>query len=99
MTSPMTPEEVDALARKRAGAKMGWYTHALVFTLINLYWFLASDLGFGYKTWSPKLLLGWGLGLALHFIAVFVLGGGSSLRERMVQKERERLQREQNRMP
>jgi CheY-like chemotaxis protein len=39
-------------------------------------------------------LLGWGLGLALHGVSVFVLGSGSGLRERMVQKERERLQRQ-----
>jgi hypothetical protein len=32
--------------------------------------------------------------LALHGISVFVLGSGGGLRERMVQKERERLQRE-----
>jgi hypothetical protein len=30
-------------------------------------------------------------------VAVFVLGGGSGLRERLVERERERLQREQNR--
>jgi hypothetical protein len=39
--------------------------------------------------------MGWGLGLALHGIAVFLLGSGGSLRERMVARERERLQREQ----
>jgi hypothetical protein len=35
--------------------------------------------------------LGWGLGLAVHGLLVFVLGTGSGLRERMVQRERERL--------
>jgi hypothetical protein len=33
----------------------------------------------------------------LHFISVFVLGKGSSFRDQMVQRERERIQREQNR--
>ena len=42
-------------------------------------------------------LLGWGLGLALHGISVWLLGAGGNLRERMVQTERERLQREQDR--
>jgi hypothetical protein len=31
----------------------------------------------------------------LHGLAVFVLGAGSSLRENLVEKERERLQRQQ----
>ena len=42
-------------------------------------------------------LLGWGLGLALHGISVWLLGAGGNVRERMVQSEREHLQREQDR--
>jgi len=39
-------------------------------------------------------MFGWGFGLLLHGVSVFLLANGSGLRERMVQKERERLQRE-----
>jgi len=93
---PMTPEDIDQLARKRAGAKLGWYTHAAAFTVVNLVLFGMSRYGFGNRPWSVFPLLGWGLGLALHGISVFVLGTGSGLRERMVQKERERLQRQRD---
>jgi len=93
----MTPEDIDQLARKRAGAKLGWYAHAAVFTLVNLMLWGMSRYGFGNRPWSVYPLLGWGLGLALHGISVFVLGTGSGLRERMVQKERERLQRQHDR--
>lgn len=92
----MTPDDLDQLARKRAGAKLGWYTHAAVFAVVNLVLFGMSRYGFGDRPWSVYPLLGWGLGLALHGISVFVLGTGSGLRERMVQKERERLQRERD---
>lgn len=91
---PIAPDDLEKLARKRAGAKLGWYTHAIVFTLVNLLLFGMSQYGFGHRPWSLFPLMGWGLGLALHGIAVFVLGSGSNLRERMVQKERERLERE-----
>lgn len=91
---PLSPEELDHLARKRAGAKLGWYSHAAVYVLVNLFLFSLSEYGFGSRRWSLAPLLGWGLGLALHGVAVFVLGSGSGLRERMVQKEREKLQRE-----
>ncbi|WP_198509210.1 2TM domain-containing protein [Acidovorax sp. 69] len=94
---PITPDDIERLARKRAGAKLGWYTHAAVFTLVNLVLFGLSRYGFGNRPWSVFPLLGWGLGLALHGISVFVLGTGSGLRERMVQKERERLQRQRDR--
>lgn len=96
MPHPLTPDDLDQLARKRAGAKLGWYTHAAAFTVVNLVLFGMSRYGFGDRPWSVYPLLGWGLGLALHGISVFVLGTGSGLRERMVQKERERLQRERD---
>ncbi len=94
MNTPATPEEIDRIARKRAGAKLGWYTHAAVYVLVNLFLFVisADGLGTGRRPWSMFPALGWGLGLVLHGVAVFVLGTGSGLRERMVQREREKLQ-------
>jgi hypothetical protein len=90
----LTPEDIDALARKRAGAKMGWYIHATIYVLVNLYWYMTMNVS------SFKPLLGWGLGLALHGVSVFMLGKGSSMRERMVQRERDRiLHEQQNRGP
>lgn len=96
MSTPLTPEEIDRLARKRAGAKLGWYIHATVFVLVNLFWLAMSDYGVGSRAWSFKPMLGWGLGLVLHGLGVFVLGAGGDLRERMVQRERERLQARNN---
>lgn len=99
MNTPLTPEELDQLARKRAGAKLGWYAHATLYVVINLAMLAFSKYGFGSRAWSPFPLFGWGLGLALHGISVFVLGTGSGLRERMVQQEREKLQRQQDGTP
>jgi hypothetical protein len=94
MNAPLNPEQIEALARRRASAKLGWYVHATVYVLVNLAMFAMSRYGLGTRPWSVFPVLGWGLGLALHGISVFVLGKGSSLRERMVQKERERLMRQ-----
>lgn len=95
--TPMNPEELDRLARKRANAKLAWFFHATVYVVVNLFLFAMSEYGFGQRAWSIKPLLGWGLGLALHGASVWLLGAGGDLRERMVQKERERLQRDQDR--
>lgn len=95
MNTPLTPEELERLARRRAGAKLGWYVHATVYVLVNIVIFAMSHYAFGTRPWSVFPLLGWGFGLAMHGISVFMLGTGSSLRERLVQKERERLQRQQ----
>lgn len=93
-SQPLSPEDIERLARKRAGAKLGWYAHAALYVVVNLLLFAMSQYAFGHRPWSVLPLLGWGLGLALHGISVFLLGAGGDLRERMVQKERERLQRE-----
>jgi hypothetical protein len=94
MNPQLSTEEIERLARKRAGAKLGWYVHATVYLLVNLVVFAMSSHGFGHRTWSVFPLLGWGLGLALHGVSVFMLGG---LREHLVERERERLQRAQDR--
>jgi len=96
-STTLSPEDIDRLARKRAGAKLGWFFHAAVFVAVNLFIFSMSVYGFGERAWSIKPFLGWGLGLALHGASVWLLGAGGSVRERMVDKERERLQREQDR--
>ena len=94
MNTPLAPEELDRLARKRGSAKLGWYTHASLYLVINHGMFAMSTSGFGSRSWSPFPLFGWGLGLALHGISVFLPGAGSGLRERMVQQEREKLHRQ-----
>ena len=93
----MTPEDIEQLARRRANAKLGWYMHALVFVLVNAVIFMMSRYAFGDRPWSVYPLLGWGLGLVLHAVSVFVLGSGSGFRERMVQRELEALKRRQKR--
>jgi hypothetical protein len=90
------PDEIERLAHKRAGAKLGWYVHAVVYVVVNLFIFAISRYGFGTRPWSIYPLLGWGLGLVLHGVSVFMLGAGGDLRERLVQKERDRLQRQRD---
>ncbi|MDP2418915.1 MAG: 2TM domain-containing protein [Hydrogenophaga sp.] len=41
--------------------------------------------------WSLWPAAGWGFGLLMHGMGVFGFGPGSALRERMLERERERL--------
>ena len=87
-TTTMNPHD-ERLARKRAGAKMGWYIHASVYVAVNLLLVgLAATSG---RNWAVFPLLGWGLGLAIHGFVVFIVTGGAGLHERLVQQERRRL--------
>lgn len=95
--SPLPDPDLERLARKRAGAKLGWYVHALVYLAVNGGMLLAWQLGLRSRPWPLPPMLGWGLGLALHGISVFMLADGSAWRERLVERERERLRRERDR--
>jgi hypothetical protein len=88
-STALPDSRLEQLARKRAGAKLGWYIHATVYLLVNLL-LVALSLSSG-RHWAVFPLLGWGLGLAVHGAVVFLLAGGAGLHERLVQQERERL--------
>ena len=82
--------DLERLARRRAGAKLGWYIHAAVYLAVNL--MLAFLASMGDRNWAIYPALGWGLGLAIHGAVVFLVTGGAGLHERLVQQERKRLQ-------
>ena len=85
----MTVDEIENLARKRANAKAGWLVHAGIYILVNTV--LVSLSLWQGRNWSVFPALGWGLGLLIHSIAVWCTGVGSTLRERLVERERRAL--------
>lgn len=89
MNNPATTDTIERLARRRAGAKLGWYIHAGVYIAVNLLLALLSAMS--DRHWVMFPALGWGLGLAIHGVVVFVLTGGGGLHDRLVRQERERL--------
>lgn len=88
-SSAALPDELEKLARKRAGMRMGWFIHLLVFVSVNL--LLAIVSAASGEPWMIAPSLGWGLGLAIHGAVVFLRSGGSGLHEALVARERERL--------
>lgn len=94
MSTPMSEEELQQIAEKRVAARLGWYWHFAAWAAVNLFLFLKSSYGMGHGGWSLGPLLGWGLGVALHGISVFVVGKHGGLRDRMVAAERERILRD-----
>ncbi len=87
-TSQHTPD-IERLARRRAKVKLGWYFHAGIYILVNL--LLASLSALGGRHWAVYPALGWGLGLAIHGLAVLLVTHGHPLHERLVARERQRL--------
>ena len=90
-TPPLSNPQLERLAQRRASAKMGWFSHAAVYVAVNLGLALASLLS--GRSWMSGPLLGWGLGLALHGLAVWLSGPKDALRQRMLEHERAALNR------
>jgi hypothetical protein len=89
-SSSRSAGDTERLARRRARAKLGWYVHAAVYLLVNLGLVLLS-LQHG-RTWAAYPLLGWGVGLLIHGVVVFIAIPGGSLYERLLARERRALQ-------
>lgn len=83
------PERIEQLARRRAKAKLGWFFHAAVYVAVNL-GLIAVSVANGQR-WAIFPLLGWGIGLAFHGIAVWLLQPGGDLLEHLVDRERSKL--------
>jgi hypothetical protein len=82
--------DIESRARRRVGMKLGFYTHAVVYVVVNLGLFAISSVS-GRGNWHVWPLLGWGLGLAIHGIVTFISLSGEGVRERMLEREIERL--------
>ena len=90
-TARLTDDQLERLAYRRARARMGWITHAVVFVAVNLL-LAAIPLATGH---APRAFgiatLAWGFGLAMHGLAVLASGSGAALIDRMAARERARL--------
>jgi hypothetical protein len=86
----MQDQRLEHRARRRAAAKLGWYAHATIYLVVNL---ALATLAFAQgRDWAVYPALGWGLGLAIHGVVVFIVTGGGGLLNRLVAHERRRLQ-------
>jgi hypothetical protein len=91
MRHDLTPEaRLERTARRRAGAKMGWFIHACVFVVVNLA--VAMMAAAAGRDWIVYPSMGWAIALTIHGVVVFFVTGGAGLHDRLVQRERERLQ-------
>lgn len=79
-------------ARERVAALKGFYTHLAVFILVNAGLLSINLLATPGNWWFHWPLLGWGIGLAAHALAVYGAVGrwGREWEERMIREEMER---------
>ena len=79
--------EVYQKAKKRVEAKIGFYTHLLVYVGVNILLIAINLITSREYFWFKWPLIGWSVGLFFHALAVFAFSEGSAIKERMIQKE------------
>ncbi len=88
-----TDDKLRRTAERRVKQKMGFMIHAGIFLLVNLGLAAINWVGGGPR-WHLWPLAGWGIGLAIHGIVTIVSLRGEGTRERMLEREIERLKRD-----
>lgn len=70
-------QEKLAKVKKRVESIKGFYIHALVYVLVNAglicLYFLAKISDPATPFWPLFTMVGWGIGLAIHGVSVFIL--------------------------
>lgn len=79
-------DPLERTAQRRAKAKMGWYIHASVYIVVNLFLaFLSSRSNYA---WAVFPAMGWGLGLLIHGLAVWFAMPGGGFYNQLLERER-----------
>ncbi|MGB9372504.1 MAG: 2TM domain-containing protein [Halobacteriota archaeon] len=83
--------ELTQMARRRAEAKVAFYTHFAIYVVVNigliaLWWFT----GAGFP-WFIFVIIFWGIAIVVQGSRLYI---GTGMTERMAERELERLKRE-----
>ncbi|MDY6795962.1 MAG: 2TM domain-containing protein [Actinomycetota bacterium] len=95
---PVPPggETLREKAEKRVNQRVGLLYHIGTYVVVNAFLVVIWALtGAGYP-WFLWVMAGWGVGLLINIVAYFSGSKGEAARERMLQKEMDRIKREQD---
>lgn len=87
----MDRPEMERLARRRAGRKMGFIIHATVFLLVNAALYAINQQFTPRVVWSFWPLGGWAIGLAIHGFVVYAFAPGGGLSKLLIVAELRKL--------
>lgn len=85
-------QSIEARAASRVRRKLGFYTHAFIFVVVNVALFAVNSMT-GEPRWAHFPMFGWGLGLAIHGLVTLLSLQGEGVRRTMLTREIEQLRR------
>lgn len=81
-------------AKKRAENKIGFYIHLAIYTGVNAILAVIDLASSPEKLWFYWPLAGWGIGVLLHWFAVFYTPVNFNIKKNMIKRELEKIERE-----
>jgi hypothetical protein len=90
-------EDLEKLAKQRASEKIDFFTHLVVFVLVNALLLVVNLVTSPNSLWVVWVLLGWGIGLVVHGANVFIVEGMfDGFKDRLVESELKKLKSKNN---
>ena len=86
-------QELRQEARKRAQVKLSFFGHLAIYGVVNIFLAVVNLLTAPDALWFYWPLLGWGVGLVAHGIAVYATHIGQNLLGRLEKGEMDRLRK------
>lgn len=85
-----TPQTLESRAERNVERKIGFLIHLAVYIGVNSLLVSLNAMQHIGVPWSAGPLIGWGIGLFFHGLAVFVRTTGATWKQRMIEREIER---------
>ena len=86
----MENQEAYQKAKEKVEARIGFYIHLTVYVGVNILLIIINVLTSPRYLWFLWPLIGWGIGVFFHALGVFAFTEGSSIKERLIEKEMEK---------
>jgi hypothetical protein len=89
----MSEEEIYEIARKRVEEKKGFYSHLVIYIIVNIILIIIWAFTSRAFPWFVFPLGGWGIGVLFHGLGVFVFNKETGWERREIEKEAEKLRK------
>jgi hypothetical protein len=93
MSPHLTEEEIYTRARRRVEEKKSFYTHLIVYVVVNAALILTWAFTGADYPWFIWPLGGWGIGLIFHFLGVFFFNRETGWERNEIEKEAEKIRK------
>ncbi len=87
MRQELSPQDLQRTATRYVNRKVRFFLHFTIYLVVNIALVGANLVYASDKLWSFGPLVGWGIGLLFHGLAVFMSAPGAGWKQRMIDHE------------